>query len=152
MNFWEKVKLLVDRRYTSEFLKRHRDEYFCNKWWCHKVQISTLQLAEINSSLKHMDLSEPVHRQLEHEILERGFDYNKSYIYLSNKKYIVDGHHRYFILKKHYDGTLPITVFILTEMNSRYVYVLKMLIVHLFVNIYRFLFRRNKGQIIELNL
>jgi len=152
MTFLEKIKLLVDKRYVSEFLKKHKDEYFCNKWWCHKIQISTLHLSEIKSSLKILDLIDPLYKQIEKEILEKGFDYNKSYIYVSNKKYIIDGHHRYFILKKHFEGTFLITVFVLTDMNSRYLYILKMSIVHLFVWLIRFLFKRNKGQIIELNL
>ncbi len=152
MNFLEKVKLLIDKRYTSPFLKRHKDDYFCNRWWCHKVQISTIPLSEIKSNIKSIGIDEPKYRQIEYEILERGFDYSKSYIYLSSKKYITDGHHRYFILKKHFDDTLMITVYILTDMKNRYGYVLKVSLVHLFVWFYRTLFRREKGQIIELDM
>lgn len=152
MNFSEKVKLLIDKRYTSPFLKRHQGDYFCNKWWCHKVQISTIPLSEIKSNIKSIQLNEPIYRQIEYEILEKGFDYNKSHIYVTSKKYIVDGHHRYFILKKHFDDSLLITVYILTEMNSRYSYIFKVSLVHLFVWFYKTLFRREKGQIIELDM
>ncbi len=85
MNFLEKVKLLIDKRYTSPFLKRHKDDYFCNRWWCHKVQISTIPLSEIKSNIKSIGIDEPKYKQIEYEILERGFDYSKSYIYLSSK-------------------------------------------------------------------
>lgn len=152
MTFWEKVKLLIERRYTSESLKRHKDEYFCNKWWCFKVQITTLNLSEIKSNLKSIDLSNPVHKKIELDILEKGFDYSKGHIYLTSKKRIFDGYHRYFILKKHFDGSLLITVYVLTEVRNSLLYVIEMSFVHLFVNIYRYFFKRNKGQIIELNL
>ena len=86
------------------------------------------------------------------DIIERGFDYSKGHMYLTNRNYIFDGYHRYFILKRHFDDTLLVTVYRLTDVTSGLTYAVKMTFIHLFVKIYRFLFKRNKGQIIELNL
>ena len=152
MNFWEKLKFLIDKRYTSIFLKHYKNDYFCNKWWCHKVEIVTIPLSEIKSRIKSMPLDEPVHRLIEHEILMSGFDYSKSHIYVNSKKYIVDGHHRYFILKKHFDDSYMITDFVITDIDNVFFYIFKMSWIHLCVKIYRFLFKRRLGQTIELEL
>jgi len=151
MTFLEKIKVVVDRRYNSELLKRHDGDFFCNKWWCFKVKVETIPMSEIKTKIKSINLK-PIHKQIELDIIERGFDYNKGHIYLTNNNYIFDGYHRYFILKRHFDDTLLVTVYRLTDVTSGLTYAVKMTFIHLFVKIYRFLFKRNKGQIIELNL
>lgn len=152
MTFWQKLKILIDRRYLSDTLKKHEHDYFCNKWWCHKVEIISLPLSDIKPYVKRSFVNTPYYKQIEAEILEKGFDYNKSHIYLSSDNFIMDGHHRFEILKRNFEDSFSINVYRLTEMKSILFFVIKMSFIHLFVKIYRFLFKRDKGQIIEINL
>lgn len=151
MTFLEKIKIVLNRKYNSESLRRHNGDYFCNKWWCFKVKVETLHMSEIKTKIKSIHLK-PIHKQIELDIIERGFDYSKGHIYLTNRNYIFDGYHRYFILKRHFDDSLLITVYKLTDVSSGFTYAFKMSFIHWFIKIYRFLFKRDRGQIIELDL
>lgn len=151
MTFKEKLKIIINRKYPTPKYQRHKGDYFCNKWWCNSIKINTVLLSEIKSNLKPVHL-EVYHKQIEYEILERGFDYKKGHIHLTSKNVIIDGHHRYFILKKHFDDSLQITVYNLTDVNNRYVYAFKLLFIHMFVWLIRLFKKEEKGKIIELNL
>lgn len=151
MTFKEKLKIIINRKYPTPKYQRHKGEYFCNKWWCNSIKIETISLSEIKSSLKSIPFK-PYHRQIEYEILEKGFDYKKGHIYLTSENIIIDGHHRYFILKKNFDDSLIITVYKFMDVNNRYFYLFKLLFIHLFVWLVRLFKKEQKGQIIELNL
>lgn len=151
MTFKEKLKIIINKRYPSPKFIRHDGEYFCNKWWCNPIKIETVLLSEIKSNLKSVQF-EPYHKQIEYEILEKGFDYKKGYIYLTSKNVIIDGHHRYFILKKNFDDSLQITVYKLMDVNNRYFHLVKLLFIHLFIWFMGLFRKNNKGQIIELEL
>jgi hypothetical protein len=86
------------------------------------------------------------------DILERGFDYSKGHIYVTSENVVMDGHHRYFILKKHFDDSLLVTVYRLTDVKNRYFHVVKLLIIHGYIAILKLFKRRQHGQIINLDV
>lgn len=152
MTFREKLNITINKKYISESLKKHKGDYFCNKWWCHKIEIVDLPLNEIKPYVKRSFINEPKYKQMELEILQQGFNYEKSYIYLSSDNFIIDGHHRFQILKCNYEDSFLISVYRLTEMKSILIFVIKMSFIHLFIKIYRFLFKKDSDKIIELDL
>jgi len=151
MTFREKLQITINQRYPTENLQKHSEDYFCNKWWCHLVKIDILTLSEIKSDLNSVQF-QPQHKQIELDILERGFDYKISHIYLTSKNAIIDGHHRFFILKKHFDDSLQLKVYKLLHVNNRYIMVIKLLFFQILIQIGRLFLKKEKGRIIELDL
>ena len=151
MTFKDKIKTVLSNRYNTPTFKRHLGEFFCNKWWCNSIRVDTVYLSEIKSSLKSVHF-EPFHHQIEYDILERGFDYSKGHIYVTSKNVIIDGHHRYFILKKHFDDSLLITVYRLMDVDNRYLYFLKLLFIHGILKIVKLFKKKEMGQLIELDV
>jgi len=144
MNFKEKLKVTTDKVYISSQYKKHNDNYYCNKWWCYKGKLITVALSDLKPNVKDVPFK-PHHRVIEYEILEKGFNYNMGYITVNGDNRIIDGHHRYFILKKHFDDTTHITVLKLSEIKSIFPrFIIKMSVIYLFVKIYSLLTGKKK--------
>ncbi len=94
------------------------------------------------------------HRRIEYEILERGYNYNMGYIVVNRNNQIMDGYHRYHILKKHFDDTLQITIIRLPEVGNIFpIFISKMFVFHIISKIYsRFFIKKGKGRTIELEI
>ncbi len=153
MNFTDKLRITVNRTYTSPTLKKHENGFYCNKWWCHEGNLVTIPLSEIKSKVKSVQLT-VTHRRIEYEILERGYNYNMGYIVVNRNNQIMDGYHRYHILKKHFDDTLQITIIRLPEVGNIFpIFISKMFVFHIISKIYsRFFIKKGKGRTIELEI
>lgn len=153
MRFIDKLRITSNKTYTSPTLKRHESDFFCNKWWCHRGRLDTINLSDIKTDVSSVRLK-PHHAVIEYNILDRGYDYNMGYIVVNKNNRIMDGYHRVFILRKHFDDSYKITVLKLPNVGNIFpVFILKMSIFYLISKVYTsFYGRKEKGRVIELDL
>lgn len=76
------------------------DNLFCSNFWCYQITKNKIKLSELIPKYVP-DLENIIYKKITNEIKEFGFDYSKGYIVIHKNK-IIDGNHRYFILKKLY--------------------------------------------------
>jgi hypothetical protein len=76
------------------------------------------------------------------------------YIVVNRNNQIMDGNHRYYILKKHFDDTLQITILRLPEVGNIFpIFISKMFAFYIISKIYSlFLRNKSKGRTIELEI
>lgn len=78
-----------------------KEKVCCFTYWCYNVQKNKIKLSELIPQYTPMNLNIDYYKKIKTEIKDNGFDYNKSIITIKygTENIIVDGHHRYFILK-----------------------------------------------------
>ncbi len=153
MNLIDKVKVIINRTYTSSTLKKHEDDFYCNKFWCHKGKLVTVELCEIENNIKSIKFNN-TQRKIEYDILERGYDYNMGYIVVNKHNKIMDGYHRFLILKRHFNDSHQITVLKLSKVGNIFpIFLIKMSIIFIITKMCSALFRKkNKVRVIELDI
>lgn len=109
MKFIEKLKLISEKKYNHDVLKKHKENIFCNKWWCYETEIEELTLDSIEPGVVSVKFNQ-IHDEIRKDIIKKGFDYDKGFIVISSSDIILDGHHRYFILKDEFGGNFKIKV------------------------------------------
>jgi hypothetical protein len=150
LSYLEIIKITSNRLYTSSELKKHEDDYFCNRWWCHKVIFEIIPISKIKSNIKNINLH-PSHSMIEYDILNNGYDYSKGFIKINSEYKIIDGHHRYFILKTHFKDDFKIKVLKMVNVKNIFpIFFLKMIFNYYLSKIVSyFIFPNRKGKLIK---
>lgn len=103
------IVLKAKKTKSSYFLFYDKEANMCCYVdWCYKTQEKSVKLSELIPEYKPK-ISSEYYTKVKKDIQEKGFDYKKGLITVE-KLNIIDGHHRYNILKEIYGGNHEIKV------------------------------------------
>jgi hypothetical protein len=125
---------------SGNFLFYDKDSNMsCHSYWCYRVKEIDIKLSEITPDYKPR-INTKFYLKLKEEIKEKGFDYTKGYISTKNLK-ILNGNHRYFILKELYGDEHKIKIL---ETVDRYNFILHSLFLIFIINPMKIIYRLYK--------
>lgn len=123
------IVLKAEKTRTKHFLFYDEDANMCCYVdWCYKTREKLVKLSELTPEYKP-NISSEYYIKIKEDIINNGFDYTKSFITVKNLD-IIDGHHRYFILKEIFGENHEISVL---EILDRHNVILHFLFIFLFI-------------------
>lgn len=142
------IVLKAKKKHTKYFLFYDKSENMCCYVdWCYRTKEKSVKLSELIPEYTPK-ISSEYYTKIKEDILKNGFDYKKGLITVE-KLNIIDGHHRYFILKDIFDDEHEITVLEILDRHNlilHYLFILfiKLLklifrLIHLFLLFFRYL-------------
>jgi hypothetical protein len=111
------IVLNAKKRNTKSFLFYDKNENMCCYIdWCYRTKERKVRLSELIPEYRP-NLSSEYYQKIKSDISINGLDTNKGVITVK-KNNIIDGHHRYFILKELFDDDYEITVIELLDRHN----------------------------------
>lgn len=149
MGFLDKIKVVLSQKYVGNNFVHHEKDYYCNEWWCHTAKYEELPLSELKTFRNNIQLKKK-HYFIQDDIVKNGFDYKMGHIIVTSKNFIINGHHRYKILKDNFGENYKITVIKLLDVNNIYVLFFKLLFTRIIVNLLWLFTKKRKEKHITL--